>query len=232
MQRNKSSQKKRTNKKTQIEILLEGQNVQEVMVIPRALGWAARRLRCTLRYSTTGLLNNAAVARANSRYNPVNVYDVDPTLGSTSCPGFTEYGQIYRLYRTRSSTCKVTFSNKEIFPVCCYLCPVNTDPGANNATPQTYLSNKLCKERTVGPLTGNGLCALRDHQTTCDFAGVLDTQQIDTYCGFTNGGTAPTNAWYWMVGVVTDGTVMSAGVLINVIIEIEVEFFELLSPSA
>jgi hypothetical protein len=35
-----------------------------------------------------------------------------------------------------------------------------------------------------------------------------------------------------MVGVVTDGTVMSAGVLINVVIDMDVEFFELLSPSA
>jgi hypothetical protein len=169
---------------------------------------------------------------ASRRYIPTYVYDVDPSLGNTAVPGLAEYGAIYRLYRVRGSQISAAFSNKETFPVTCYICPVNTDPGLNTANFSYYLSNRLSKQRNVGPLSGNGVTVLIDAQTTGDFAGVPDTQQLDTYCGSTNGGTAPTNNWYWQVGVLTDGTVLSAGVFINVTVDMDVEFFELLNPAA
>jgi len=204
---------------------------EEVVVIPRHLGWAPRRLRASLRYSLTGITNNAGFVYTSRRYIPTYVYDVDPSLGSTAVPGLAEYGGIFRLYRVRGSQVKVTFSNKEVFPVTCYICAVNTDPGLNTANYSYYLSNRLSKQRVVGPLTGNGIAILTDAQTTGDFAGIPDTQQLDTYCGSINGGTAPTNNWYWQVGVVTDGTVLAAGVVINVCIDMDVEFFELLNPA-
>lgn len=207
-------------------------NFEEVVVIPRHLGWAPRRLRCSLRYSLTGITNNVGLVYTNRRYIPTYVYDVDPNLGNTAVPGLAEYGAIYRLYRVRGSQVTVTFSNKEVFPITCYVCPVNTDPGQNTANFAQYMSNRLSVQGVVGPLTGQGVRSLSCSQSTGDFAGVPDTQQLDTYCGSTNGGTAPTNNWYWLVGAITDGTVLSAGVVINVMINMDVEFFELLSPSA
>jgi hypothetical protein len=223
---------RKTQKRTKRGVMVDRNNFQEVVVIPRSLGWAPRRLRCSLRYSVSGIINNAGIIYANHRYVPTYVYDVDPTLGNTAVPGLAEYGGIWRLYRVRSASITVSFSNKEIFPVTCYICPVNTDPGANTANYANYLSNRLSKQRAVGPLTGNGVCVLKDSQTTSAFAGVPDLQQLDTYCGSTNGGTAPTNNWWYLVGIYTDGTVMSAGVDINAHLDMDVEFFELLSPAA
>lgn len=213
-------------------VRIDRQNLQEVVVIPKSLGWAPRRLRCSLRYTTIGIINNVGLVYCSHRYIPTYTYDVDPSLGSTSVPGLAEYGGIYRLYRVRGSQIQVNFSNKEVFPVTCYICPVNTDPGANTANWQQYISNRLSHQRTAGPLTGNGVVTLNTAQTTGDFAGVPDTQQLDTYCGSTNGGTVPANNWYWLIGATTDGTVLSAGVCVNVVIDMDIEFFELLSPAA
>jgi len=210
---------------------MDNSQFQEVTVIPKALGWAPRRLRCSLRYTVSGVVNNAGAIFANRRYIPTTVYDVDPLLGNTAVPGLAEYGGIYRLYRTRASQIKVSFSNLETFPVTTYICPVNTDPGANTANYANYLSNRLSMSQTIGPLTGNGVCTMRKSATTAAFAGVPDTQQLDTYCGSSNGGTIPTNNWYWIVGIFSSNT-MSAGVNINAVIDMEVEFFELLSPTA
>lgn len=221
----------RPRRRAQRGAMVDKNDFQEVVVIPRSLGWAPRRVRCSLRYALTGICNNAGAVFSSRRYIPTYVYDVDPSLGNTAVPGLAEWGGIYRLYRVRGSQIKVTYSNKEVFPVTCYLCPVNTDPGLNTANYAYYLSSRLSKQRVVGPLTGNGVCSLTSAHTTGDFAGVPDTQQLDTYCGSTNGGTAPTNNWYWQVGLVTDGTVHSAGVNINVSIDMDVEFFELLTPA-
>jgi len=204
---------------------------QQIVVIPPSMGLGPPRMTMTLRYSANGICNNAGLVYGSRRYIPTYVYDVDPSLGNTAVPGLAEWGGIYRLYRVNLSRCRATFSNKEVFPVIVYICPVNTDPGLNTANYSYYLSNPLSKQHSVGPLTGNGITALEDFQSTSRFAGVANSSQIDTYVGSSNGGTAPTNNWYWQVGVVTDGTVLSAGVLINVNIEMEVEFFELLTPS-
>jgi hypothetical protein len=147
-------------------------------------------------------------------------------------PGFLEWGGIYRLYRTNSAKLSVSFSSNEAFPTVPYVCPVNTDPGANyaGAVAQQYLANLLSKRKDIGPLTGNGICQITDEQSTDGFAGAKNTKTIDNYVGSTNGGTLPTNQWYWTVGLIASQAMVS-GVDVDVQLDIDVDFFEVLSPT-
>jgi hypothetical protein len=203
------------------------------IVVPPHLGWAASRYNCTLRLHKSVLINNATGMAANVRFEPTYAYDVDPTVGSTAMPGFTELAGIYRLYRVQHATIRVSFSNIETFPVVAYICPVNTDPGANYSTTvaQQYLANLLSRRRSLGPTTGEGVCDLVDRQSTKYFAGANDPKIVDTYCGSTNGGTVPTNNWYWTVGVISSAAMVS-GVYADVYVDINLDFFEVLSPAS
>lgn len=203
-----------------------------VCVIPKKIGWAFPRLRASLRFHKWLNINNAGLQAANVRFEPTYAYDVDPTVASTAMPGFTEYGAIYLQYRVRAARIKCMFSNTEAFTMTCYVTPVNTDPGANYiaSTAQQYESSRLSKSECIGPLTGNGICDLQDYQSTAGFGGARDTQTADLYCGST-AGSAPNNNWYWTVGCVSLNNLIT-GVNCNVVIDIEVEFFELASPSS
>ena len=118
---------------------------QPIITINRSLNYMPSRLRTTLKYNTSGILNNAGVVFANVRLKPTDAYDVDPTLGSTSMPGFTELAAIYRYYRVRACLFKADFSNRESFPLMAYVALVNQDPGQNSSAYQNYLSSRRTK---------------------------------------------------------------------------------------
>jgi hypothetical protein len=187
-------------------------------------------MRVSLRYNTFVTLNNVGVTHGNVRYIPTYCYDIDPTLGNTAMPGFGEWTSIYRFYRLRSSTIRCTFSNAEAFPMNYCVCPVNVDPGANTANWLNYFSSRLATTGATGPLTGNGVVTLSNHRTTEEMGGVASLMVLDGYCGAST--TAPVNNWYWFVGFYNPATVASAGSLVNVEIDEEIEFFEVASPSA
>jgi hypothetical protein len=241
MQNSKNQKSKKGSRKgpvkkstgmTRGQSFIDKSNFQEVVVIPRSLGWAPRRVRASLLYHAFGVVNNVGIAHANVRYTPTYAYDIDPLLASTAMPGFTEWGAIYRFYRTHSSSIRVTFSNKEAFPITSCICPVNFDPTANTASFANYFSSRLSKTAAAGPLTGNGVNVLQNSFTTADIGGVASIQTLDSYCAQTSGAAAPGNNWYWFVGILTDGSLLVNGVFFDVALTVDVEFFELQSPSA
>lgn len=199
-------------------------------VIPRGLGWAARRLRVTLRYSQFVTISNPGSVQCNRRLNPTYCYDVDPLLGSTSMPGFNEYANIYRFYRLRSSSLTCNFSNVETFPVMVYITPINYDPGAN-ATPTEFLTGSmLCRKKVLGPLTGEGTGTVSSSISTNVLTGIKDVQVADSYTAPTSGASTPANSWYWAFGSI--GTAVGvSGVAVNFNLECTIEFFELTNPA-
>lgn len=190
------------------------------------------RIRTNLRFEKFVLINNAGVGYANVRFLPTYAYDIDPALGSTSMPMFAELGAIYRYYRAISSRISVSYSNVETFSLQCCICPVNVDPGANTANYQNYFSSRLSKTQMISPKGGMDRCDLTQEVSTSEFGGVRWTQQLDSYCGTTNGSLAPNANWYWFVGVQPSVAALVSGVVIAATVDIELEFFELLSPSA
>jgi hypothetical protein len=176
--------------------------------------------------------SNAGLIYANVRYNPAYVYDMDPTIGGTSVPGFTEWAGLYRFARLRSSRINVSFVNKEAFPVTMVICPNNFDPGANTSAYANYSSSRFASLQSTGPLTGNSACTMSGFQSTAHFAGVRPNHLLDSYCFPTAGGTPPNNAWFWYVGAQGSTLFTAAGVYARVTIDAEIDFFELTSPSA
>jgi hypothetical protein len=113
-----------------------------------------------------------------------------------------------------------------------YVCPVNTDPGANysGTVAQGYLSQPVCKKSVVGSLTGNNRATLGDTQYTSDFGGAANANVQDLYSAPT-AGTSPTNNWYWTIGAVGTANV-TTGIDVEVTIDLDIEFFEIQSPAA
>jgi hypothetical protein len=174
-------------------------------------------------------MNNAGVTYAGRRYEPTYAYDIDPTLGSISLPYFTELGGIYRFYRVQASRIIVGFANNETFPLTAYVVPVNFDPGAN-AVPFQYTSNPLAVVKTIGGSSGMNVTRISNAASTAQFAGSANPYDADYYSG-TTAGAAPTNNWFWAVGVDSTGSNLANGVALSVQIWVDIEFYELGTPA-
>jgi hypothetical protein len=199
-------------------------------VIYRGLNFMPPRIRTTLRYSNGGTLNNAGALFVNVRQAPTNAYDIDPTLGSTTMPGFAELAAIYRNYRVVRFKLSCSFANKETFPVTIWMCPVNFDPGQNTVNFANYLSNRRCKKSVIGPLTGNSARVLNSGWIgLTDFGGVGVLPINDYYSS--NVASSPANN-IWIATGVFSGTVLASGVWTYQTLDIEIEFYELQSPAA
>jgi len=198
--------------------------------INRSLNPMPSRYRTRLTYNDFVTMSNAGAVFANVRYEPTYAYDVSPAVGSTAMPFFTEIGACYRLYRVDRAKIVCTFANKDAATsAVCYVCPVNFDPSNNTTLYENYISNRRSRSRLVGPINGSGTCRLANHFAVDEFSGVKWSGQVDNYTG-TISGTAPTNNVWFIIGIHTDAN-MTLGVTVNLVITIELDFFELNSPS-
>jgi len=221
--------KKRRNLKRSFQV---DSGTTRVSVIPLNLGLAPPRTRVWLGFSKTVLVTNVGLNTANIRLVPTNAYDVDPTIGSTAVPGFTEWGGLYRFYRVVASRIKVSFMNNEAFPGTCGVIPVNYDPTANHvaATTVQFLSQANSHDRPVGSITGMSTCVINHGATTATFGGASNLGVLDPYTAPTSGSSAPTNNWYWDVLFYPAQAIVS-GCLVHIKMKVNVEFLELNSPS-
>jgi len=186
------------------------------------------RLYVRTRFNTTIQLNNTGIAYASRRYVPTYCYDVDPTVGSTAMPFFTEVMTLYRYYRTIKSKITCHFGNADGTNTTIYICPVNFDPTANTANYQNYLSNPNSKSAILGLSTGSDTKTLTHSATTDGFAGSKWLGDQDFFSG--TGTTSPANNWYWQVGLYNPVN-LTNGVVINITIDITFCAFEESSPS-
>jgi hypothetical protein len=187
------------------------------------------RLTVHTRYQLSEIMALPLSQYANVRFNPCFCYDVNPVLGSTAMPFFTEVMTLYRFYRTLKSSIHVQFVNLDTAPATAYVCPVNFDPTANSGSYQNYLSNPNSKmvELSAGLAQCRGF--LRHTASTDSFAGSRWNGDIDAYSA--TSSTAPSNSWYWMVGILEPTNIVS-GVHMSVCIDITFVAFEEASPSA
>jgi len=186
------------------------------------------RIRVTLSYSKTVAVTNATFGYANVRFSPTNAYDIDPVLGSTAMPFFTEYMTMYRRYRVDSANIRVGMANLDLVAYTAYVTADNQDPGANTATPQPLMSNRTSKHGILGLGTGQGTCVIRNRASTAYFAGVRNTQQDDAYSAL--AGNSPTNNWWFAVGIFSTGAIAN-GVHCDIKLDVTVEFYEVATPS-
>jgi len=189
------------------------------------------RLRTTLRFDATSFINNAGVAHAGIRFEPTYAYDIDPVLGSTAMPGFSELAGIYRFYRVFNVRARVQFANKETFPVMVFICPTNFDFGANPATYQNMISNRASRTRYLGATSGNAVGSLSTSFSPQQFGGSSSTLASDPYTARADGTAgAPVNNIWFNIGTLADSVHLS-GVSYNLVLNVTLDFFEFANPA-
>lgn len=200
------------------------------LVVYRGLQYMPPRFQTTLRFTASNIVSNSLNTYANFRYEPTYAYDIDPSLGSTVMPGFSEFMLMYRQYRVNwfKATCR--FSSREAFPTMAYLCPVNFDPSVNTANYQNYLSSRSARIKPLGSLTGNGACTVSlPRVSVASFAGARQNQSDDGTVG--SSTSAPANNIWVIIGL-TGTANLTNGAYFLVTIDIDLDFMELASPSA
>jgi len=191
----------------------------------------ASRLRTRLRFNASASINNVGFLNASIRYRPTNAFDIDPVLGSTAVPGFTELAGVYKNYRVNQFWARISASSLEAFPVQIWACPDNVDPGVNTAAFQSFISNRDGRVFFLGPATGNGIRTWRMPKTTVgSYAGsALHTRVFDPYSALVTGG--PVNNIYMAIGIVSGSANLVSGVDVTISFDLEIDFFELQNPA-
>jgi len=72
---------------------------------------------------------------------------------------------------------------------------------------------------------------LRDRVTVADFGGSANTKSADSYSALSAGPSAPANNIFHVIGIWADSSTFNAGVTIDVTITVDIEFFELITPT-
>jgi len=155
------------------------------------------------------------------------VFDIDPSLGSTATPGFTELAALYNTYRVLSYTSDVEVANGEAFAIQAVTIPwsnLQTAPTANDASTPELVSNQLSKKSILAAKGGQDRAKLRQH---VNLARVYSKQALtdDQFSSKTNAG--PGFVVYHVVGYTCAGTAVStaAGMSAFIHYEINVMFY-------
>lgn len=161
-----------------------------------------------------------------ARYRPSSAFDIDPLLGSTATPGFTELAAFYSNYRVTSSRCKFIFSNTSSVQGCVVVVlPLNVDPGSTPslATVQSWIEQPYAKIKCCGN-SGSPAVTISSDMSTEKIFGSKMVYLDDNFQSLVT--TNPVNNWYWAVGAMSPLAPASAQT-VNVLIDIEigVEFF-------
>jgi len=191
------------------------------------------RWECTLTFHVVHVFVTTALTPfAGTYYIPTYAYDIDPSIGSTAVPFFTELGAIERKYRVKGSRAKAHFSNTDLPPASCFLVPVNYVPTfGSTGVINSYFSNPFAKVGLCGPSTGSSNCSLSNSATTAGFSASKYTGTEDEYCAQTSGAAPPVNNWYWALGVQTNVSA-NAGVYVDLVLEIDILFYEPSTPAS
>jgi hypothetical protein len=185
------------------------------------------RFYTTLKFFGYGNISVAIARQANgARYRPTAAYDIDPALGSTATPGFSELAAFYANYRVTSSRMRLEAnSSSAASGAIIVLAPLNQDPGAapSDATIQQWIEQPYSKLKAMGVAGSNAVVI----EKTMSTEKIFGSKMVYFDDAFTSAVTTnPTNNWYWAIGAIVPVPAVAIQT-INVLIEIYigVEFF-------
>lgn len=189
-----------------------------------------------LRFEKHVAFSQNTIASTSVRYKTTMAYDIDPNVGSTAMPGFTELTALYGGYRVLGYTADIVFANQEAFDVTAYALTVAADPGANVsvAVAQSYLSNLNAKKCELGRATVTNRGRIKLRESVARYAGQTWPGIFDPYSGA--GSATPQDILYLQVGAVptnaTSTFTTSTGVAMSITINVTIGFFTVTTPSA
>jgi len=179
----------------------------------------------TLGYPILGQIADATTFHSAKRWQPNAAYDVDPLLGSTSTPGFSEWASLYSYYRVYSYEVDVQVTNLDAQPYGLYFLNTNTDPGLSGTDYFDYASGPYCK-RSMLSIAGGGSDTIH-HKMTVNCAKVLGSIAIETSDSTRAVVTSvPADLLFTGIGVRSaTATNMVSGVVFNGVIRMKIRFY-------
>jgi len=158
------------------------------------------------------------------QFNPNCPFDVDPSLGSTSTPGFAEMAGLFGFVRVIKYKYKVQFLNKEAINISCFVVNGNSNPGTGNLLP--LVGNDYTKCTSIGPmLSGKGIGFLSGTINVAQLVGSMAVETDDSYASTT--AAVPTNKVWLSVGNdYLGGTGTTAGSAVVIDINMLCRFYE------
>ncbi len=182
----------------------------------------ADKQKVLMRYTTIRQVNSLASTYVGVRWYSNALYDVDPLVGSSYVPFFTEWAAMYSYYRVTGYSIHAEITNLEAFPVACYLVNMNTDPGTSGIgydQEATTHGNAWM----IGPNTGKSNLSIRKRysveQIVGDRISKTDTQFVGTSVA------NPADLTYVGLGFKSLAT-LTNGVYLTVSIQFVAEFFD------
>jgi hypothetical protein len=222
----KNNKSARTNRRLQVDGLAEMSNY--LTKIPKSIMAFPDRYFCQMKYSVFEAVTISAGASSQSvRFRPTSAFDIDPTLGSASIPGYNELAAVYSAYRVTTSKIVVRVSpGGASVPAMTVLLPLNSDPGSGAALAviQSWLGNPYSKKKVVGT-PGSPVILLVNSMSTEKIYGSKMVYMDDNFSALTNA--TPTNNWYWALGMFSTSPVSGTSVYyVEFDIQIAVEFYD------
>lgn len=166
---------------------------------------------------------NAANILAMVRFTPNGTFDVDPTLGSTTTPGFTEWAAFYNYYRVIKVAYDIEVANNETFPLRVYTILTNTDPGTIG-NPQ-FSGNPLAKTALISGKGGMDRCRLRDLKQVSQVVGSQAPETEDNFRAAVT--TNPVDVIHLGIGCFNPGSAfVPNGVAVVGVIRMFIRFYD------
>jgi hypothetical protein len=227
--RQKQSQKahKRSKKPNMNQYLYKGMQKDE-LILPSRYRVLPPSLVTKLVFMSTlhSPLNNAGLSYATFRLRPSSAFDVDPSIGGTSMPGFNELAATYGRYRMINFKSEVTGVNLDTNAVNLIVFVSNFDLGNNYSQVQSMFGNSFSRYKFLSPAGGLDRATIRTPKwSTAEIVG-SEAPLLDT--DFSAVVTAsPTNNTYLNIGIWTgNATNLVNGVALQVVITAEYRFYE------
>jgi len=177
------------------------------------------RLRYPINNTLTG-----AVTRKAIRWNPNGAYDVDPVLGSTATPGYTEYAAIYSYYRVQKYRIHCEFANLDAFATNLYIYHSNQDTGTTGTDGMSYAQTPFGRTELLSPSSSGGSKLVYNKTVKIGEIVGMDTSQADTFRSTT--GAVPADLFWWGFTCATaTGSNFVNGVAFNGYVEMTIRFY-------
>lgn len=200
----------------------------QLVTIPRSIDLLfPDRFQVRMMYSGLTTFTLAVGASVSSRrWTPSAAYDVDPLLGSTAVPGFSELAGLYNNYRVISSGLRIEFVSNDARSGRLVLLPLNTDPGSapSSAVTDSWPNNPYMKSVLIPP-TGAEPRVVESKMSTEKIFGSKMVHFDDNFMALTNA--IPNNNWFWAIAVTSPILVATSSWVVTTVVAIslEVEFF-------
>ena len=224
----KRTKKSRRGRKPKQDHFLYSGLEKDQIIVPRRFRAFPPSMVTTLTFMSTlhSPLNNAGLTYASFRLRPSSAFDVDPTIGGTSMPGFNEIAGAYGRYRMIRFRTSVTAVNLETFPVNLIAFPSNFDLGNNYSLVQSMFGNTFASYRYLSPQGGlDRATILTRWYTAAEILGT-DAPLVDTDFSATVA-TSPVNNTYMNYGIWTgNASNLVSGIGLQVTLDIEYRFYE------